>query len=86
MTWWNRRKEEQPEVRPDKPRRSRYADAPHSRDTKVVVADGRIIGHELGDGTFVKLKDCCENPCACEREECWAPWPDPGLRAGGWWR
>jgi hypothetical protein len=74
---------------PDKSRvlrRSRYADLPGPRDTKIVVSDGRIIGHELGDGTFVELADCCENPYACERDECWTPWPDPGLRAGGWWR
>jgi hypothetical protein len=42
---------------------------------KIITGGARILGYELGDGTIVKLKECCENPVACEREECWAPWP-----------
>lgn len=71
------------ETPPDKPRlrdrlRSRYSGQPAPpRSAKVIVEQGvgRIIGYELPDGTLVKVKPCCDNPVACEKDECWGPGP-----------
>jgi hypothetical protein len=86
--WWSHElvdRSQAKEIRPEVPgrRRSRYSNRRASKPAKIFTAHGRITGYELADGTVVKLKDCCENPYACEREECWAPWPSP---KAPWWR
>jgi hypothetical protein len=46
-------------------------------ERKVVVAAGEIIGIEVDDD-FLPRQPCCDDPLACERQECWRPWPfDP---------
>ena len=54
-----------------KPRRR----PPSTESPTILVSHGRIVGYRLQDGTIVKLRDCCANPYACQREECWSPWP-----------
>jgi hypothetical protein len=54
-----------------KPGRSVYEDRAESVEPKIIVAEGRIVGYELSDGTFVEARPCCESPLECERDECW---------------
>jgi hypothetical protein len=52
----------------------RFGEAP-SRPVKVIVrhGEGRIVGYELADGTFVESGPCCRDPLHCERRQCWRP-------------
>lgn len=61
---------------------TRFAPSPSrlGRGRLVHIDGDRVVGVEV-DGTFYKVEPCCENPAACEREQCWRPWGSPG-----WWR
>lgn len=66
---------------PDRPVRL-YAERVSDRKPKrILVSGGRIVGYELSDGTVVPPDNCCDDPLACEREECWKPRPWPWPRA-----
>ena len=57
-------------------------DRPEPRPPRILVEQvtGRIAGYELADGAIVKAMSCCDDPMACERPECWTPFPQKP-----WW-
>jgi hypothetical protein len=83
MAWWDRSdRQERPRLR-DRQERPRLRDRLRSvfeerfeqptGPVKMIVrqGEGRILGYELPDGTFIEMKPCCDDPASCTREECW---------------